>query len=275
MATIPGSKAPDRFTLGAQDRDFYKVDEKSVDMTRPALPVRSVTVCALPQTITFDLNKTAYIIIDMQNDFLSEHGWFSSVGQDIKGAWKLFTPIKHTADRLRQARVPIIWLNWGVRADRLNLSPGTQHTFNPAGSGPGLAGSFQPGNLGRASHAVLQKDSWGAAIVDELAPPAGDIRIDKHRISGFWDTPLDSILRNLGVRTLLFAGINADQCVYSTLIDANFHGYDTLLVEDCTATTSPPFCLEATLFNVRFAFGFTLTSSDLLAAIPQDDPRSR
>ncbi len=67
-----------------------------------------------------------------------------------------------------------------------------------------------------------------------------DIRVDKHRMSGFWDTPLDSILRNLGVTTLLFGGVNADQCVLHTLADANFLGYDTLMVGDCTATTSPP-----------------------------------
>jgi len=46
-----------------------------------------------------------------------------------------------------------------------------------------------------------------------------DIRVD--RMSGFWDTPLDSI-RNLGRTTLFFAGVNADQCVMVTLQDANF-----------------------------------------------------
>jgi len=71
---------------------------------------------------------------------------------------------------------------------------------------------------------VLQKDSWAAAVVDELAIEPTDIRVDKHRISGFWDTPLDSILRNLGVRTILFAGVNTDQCVLHTLTDANFLG---------------------------------------------------
>ena len=52
--------------------------------------------------------------------------------------------------------------------------------------------------------------------MDELTPEAGDIRVDKYRMSGFWDTPLDSVLRNLGVTTLLFAGVNVDQCVLAT-----------------------------------------------------------
>jgi nicotinamidase-related amidase len=111
---------------------------------------------------------------------------------------------------------------------------------------------------------VLEKDGWGAELVSGLHRDPADISVDKHRISGFWDTPLDSILRNLQVSTLLFAGINADHCVYATLMDANFQGYDTIMLEDCVATTSPDFCLEATLHNVRFCFGFTTTSKQLI-----------
>ena len=86
-------------------------------------------------------------------------------------------------------------------------------------------------------------------------------------MSGFWDTPLDSILRNLRVDTLLFGGVNADQCVLATLMDANFAGYDTVMLEDGTATTSPDYCWQATLYNVRTCFGFTLTGADLLTAM--------
>jgi nicotinamidase-related amidase len=80
-------------------------------------------------------------------------------------------------------------------------------------------------------------------------------------MSGFWDTELDSILRNLGVTTLLFGGVNADQCVLCTLQDANFLGYDCVLVSDCTATTSPAYCWDATLYNVKQCFGFVATSA--------------
>jgi nicotinamidase-related amidase len=146
----------------------------------------------------------------------------------------------------------------------MNLAPSTQHPFNPHGAGPGLAGQRSEGNR---RYNVLQKDSWGAELVEGLRPESGDILVDKHRISGFWDTPLDSILRNLGVTTLLFAGINADHCVYATLIDANFHGYDTIMLEDCVATTSPDFCMQATLHNVRFCFGFTTSFQQLIAAL--------
>ena len=72
-----------------------------------------------------------------------------------------------------------------------------------------------------------------------------NLHVDKHRISDFWDTSLDSILRNLGTCTILFAGVNTDQCVMFTLTDVNFLGYGCVLLEDCCATSSPPFYTEA------------------------------
>jgi nicotinamidase-related amidase len=78
---------------------------------------------------------------------------------------------------------------------------------------------------------------------------------------------LDSILRNIGVTTLMFAGINADQCVLCTLQDANFRGYDCLLLEDCAATTSPDYCLAATIYNVRQCFGFVVRSEKIVAEL--------
>jgi ureidoacrylate peracid hydrolase len=271
MSKQPDAKLQDGATLGLPGRDFYRVTDSAVDMTRAgARPLRAVTVAALPQAITIDLHKTALIVIDMQNEFCSADGWLASMGADVGPARKPIGPIKALSAALRAAGVPIIWVNWGLRPDRANLSPGTLHTFNPTGCGAGLCDVIGSGVADGTPghHRILQKESWGAAVVDELTPAPGDFLVDKQRISGFWDTPLDSILRNLAVRTVLFCGINADQCVYSTLIDANFHGYDAVLIEDGVATTSPDFCLQATLYNVRFAFGFTATSGDFLAALP-------
>ena len=144
--------------------------------------------------------------------------------------------------------------------------PSAEHSV-PVQSARDRSRSRRCRSTGDHSYHLLEKDGWGAELVRGLEREPGDIWIDKHRISGFWDTPLDSILRNLGVTTLLFAGINADHCVYATLMDANFHGYDTIMLEDCVATTSPAFCLEATLHNVRFCFGFTVTASNLLKGL--------
>jgi nicotinamidase-related amidase len=93
-------------------------------------------------------------------------------------------------------------------------------------------------------------------------------------MSGFQDTELDSILRNLGVTTLMFAGVNADQCVLCTLQDANFRGYDCLLLEDCTATTSPDYCMAATIYNIRQCFGFIIRSGSLMPELVGNDRAS-
>lgn len=246
------------------ERNSYRVKESVVDMRRSERPSRPIELEAQPQDLVLDLSRTALIIVDMQNDFCGEGGWISSMGIDFSAARDLVNPINETAETLRHVGVPIVWVNWGVRPDRANLAPSTQHPFNPRGDGPGLAGARSEG--GR-SYKVLQKGEWGAELVSGLVCRPDDIWVDKHRISGFWDTPLDSILRNLNVSSLLFAGINADHCVYATLMDANFHGYDTIMLEDCVATTSPDFCLAATLHNVRFCFGFTTTSKQLRKAV--------
>jgi nicotinamidase-related amidase len=255
--------------LGDAHREHYRVNDTTVDMTRPAPKPLTATVSAQPQNIILDLRKAALIVVDMQNDFCTKGGWFDSLGVDVNPVKQLYDPIRRAVNALRAKNVPIIWLNWGVRLDKANLSPVTRYAFARVGCGVGLGDPINGSapNSSRAPTGVLQKDAWGAAVVDELAPAASDIRVDKHRISGFWDTPLDSVLRNLSVKTLIFAGINADECVLATLMDANFHGYDTILIEDCTATGSPDYCMQATLYNVRFCFGFTVTCNDLVTGI--------
>lgn len=257
--------------LGDRQRDHYRINSTTVDMTRPPSTPFVTSIAAQPQNIVVDLQKVAMIVVDMQNDFCTKDGWFNSLGVDVSPVAKLYQPIRQSLDALRSHNVPIIWLNWGVRGDKANLSPVTRYAFNRVGCGTGLADPIgsRPSRASNSPNGVLQKDAWGAAVVDELAPRSSDIFVDKHRISGFWDTPLDSILRNLNVKTLFFAGVNADQCVLATLMDANFHGYDTILIEDCTATNSPDFCLQATLHNVRFCFGFTTRCEDLVNGVAQ------
>jgi nicotinamidase-related amidase len=249
--------------LGCAGRNSYRVSETMVDMRRPDVATRTIEFSAQPQNLLIDLARSALIVVDMQNDFCGEDGWVASMGIDFPAARAMVEPINHVTATLRRANVPVLWVNWGVRPDRANLLPSTQHPFDPHGTGPGLAGAR---TTSEHNYNVLEKDGWGAELVSGLKREPEDIWIDKHRISGFWDTPLDSTLRNLGVTTLIFAGINADHCVYATLMDANFHGYDTIMLEDCVATTSPDFCLAATLHNVRFCFGFTATSNELIEA---------
>jgi nicotinamidase-related amidase len=248
-------------TLGTAP-NAWAVNGAIADITRPAQPPRPITLPTETKTLRLDLAKTALLVIDMQNDFCHPDGWLASIGVDVTPARSPIGPLQSLLPVLRRVQVPIVWVNWGNRPDRLNISAATHHVYNPSGDGVGL-GSPLPAN----GAPVLEAGSWAAAVVDELEQKPEDIRVDKYRMSGFWDTPLDSILKNLGRTTLLFAGVNADQCVMTTLQDANFLSYDCILVKDCTATTSPDYCWQATLYNVNQCFGFVTDSNALLRTV--------
>lgn len=204
-----------------------------------------------------DPARSGLIVVDMQNDFCHPRGWLASIGVDVSPTRQAVDPLVELLDPLRASGVAVVWVNWGVRPDRANLPPGVLHVYNPDGRQRGLGDQLD--GVGP----VLAEGSWGAQLVDGLHPAAGEPVVAKHRMSGFWDTPLDSVLRNLDLTTLLFAGVNVDQCVLATLVDAACVGYDCVLVEDCCATTSPAYCWDATRYNVEQCFGFVTTSQAL------------
>lgn len=251
--------------LGTRPGSQWRVSAKLADMSRPPRPVKAARIAAQVKDIVVDWNKSAMIVIDMQNDFCHPKGWLAGIGVDVAPARAPIKPLAKLLPKLRHAGVPVIWVNWGNRPDLANISPALLHVYNGDGKSTGLGSPLKNAPVPGAK--VLEKDSWAAAVVDELKIDQADIKVDKYRMSGFWDTPLDAILRNLGVTTVFFGGVNADQCVLATLMDANFLGYDTILVEDCSATTSPEYCMPATLYNVRTCFGFSATSAALAKAL--------
>ncbi|GGG69061.1 cysteine hydrolase family protein [Paenibacillus radicis (ex Gao et al. 2016)] len=240
-------------------KNYWKVSDKIVDLRRTQPSVQSVTLPAQPQKVMLDLEHTAIIVIDMQNDFCTPGGWLDSIGVDTSPLLNPVDRLNQVLPELRKAGVPVIWVNWGNRQDRMNVPPSVLHVYNSDGHGVGI-GEPLPENGSK----VLEKGSWGAAIIDQLTIAADDIHVDKYRMSGFWDTPLDSILRNLNIRTLLFAGVNLDQCVMHTLQDAACLGYDSILLEDCSATSSPSYCTEAALYNIKQCYGFVAESAGLM-----------
>lgn len=115
-------------------------------------------------------------------------------------------------------------------------------------------------DLGQGRGRCLCKGEWNSAVYGPLADEVrldeegrgGDVWCDKNRMSGLWseDQPLwKELTGGGGKRTLLFAGVNTDQCVLGTLGDAYNNGWDCVLLEDCCATTSPG-AREVCLYNV-------------------------
>ena len=249
-------------SFGPAPHNAWSVDAAGVSLVRRALRPRPVRFEAQPQPLEIDLARSAVVVIDMQNDFCHADGWFGQKGISVRPMRKPIPAIAALLPACRGAGGAVVWVNWGVRPDRLNLSPTLQFKAKKHAGGVGYA-ERSPVDRGRA---VVAGD-WGAQVVDELAIAPTDIQVAKHRLSGFWDNELDTILRQQGITTLLFAGVNTDRCVFSTLQDAGFLGYDCVLLADACGTPSPGYVTRAIHFIVMQLHGFVASTGALLAAL--------
>jgi nicotinamidase-related amidase len=234
--------------------NYWIVEGNHFDISRGSAVTATIEI-EENEILKFDPERSAFIIIDMQNYFCS-----SLVGRP-DGALKLVPAIASAIKSSRQLGMKIIWVNWGNRADTANIPPNMLYSRKTKGRTH--IGEPLPDNLGLA----LVKDSWSAAIVDELKDSydESDYLIDKYRTSGFPGTTLDQTLRANGINTLFYAGVNLDQCVMFTLLDAAFLGYDNIHLKDCTATASPSYAAEGALYNMKNR-AFTAVSDSLKAA---------
>jgi ureidoacrylate peracid hydrolase len=112
---------------------------------------------------------------------------------------------------------------------------------------------------------IMVRDSWGTEIVPELKPQTDDISIYKTRFSGFYNTNLDSTLKQLGKKYLIVTGCTTSVCVESTVRDAMFRDYLSVILEDCTA--EPRGTKERTLNITRSGLGWVSNSEEFIKAI--------
>ncbi|MFM0158042.1 MULTISPECIES: cysteine hydrolase family protein [Paraburkholderia] len=247
---------------GPAAHNAWLANDSRVSLVRKALRPRPVLIDAKPQAVEIDIARSAVVVIDMQNDFCHPEGWFAQKGVSMKATRKPIPVIAALLPKWRAEKGAVVWLNWGIRADRLNLSPTVQYKGKRSAGGVGY-GELSPVDRGPS----LVRGTWGAQVIDELEVAATDITIDKHRLSGFWDNELDTVLRHQGITTLLFVGINTDRCVFSTLQDAAFLGYDCLLLEDACGTSSPAYVTRAIHFIVQQLHGFVVRADSLIESL--------
>jgi nicotinamidase-related amidase len=111
------------------------------------------------------------------------------------------------------------------------------------------------------------KGSWGAAIVDDLAPSGDDIVVEgKRGLDTFASTNLDFILRSKGIRTVVLGGFLTNCCVESTMRTAYEHGFDVVTLTDCVAATSTEEHNNAIKYDYPM-FSKPMPSSDLLGQL--------
>lgn len=151
-----------------------------------------------------------------------------------------------------------------------------QHGETPTGRGPGedLGDIVLPNGATVHAGRALMKGTWNADLHGPLNlafeqgqnGPRPDVLIHKDRNSGLWDASshCTRYLAASGIRTLLFSGMNTDQCVMATLQDAHSRGFDTVMLRDVCATDSPTYAQQNAEFNCCINWGF-LSSSLALA----------
>lgn len=99
-----------------------------------------------------------------------------------------------------------------------------------------------------------------------LSPEGHELIVDKHHFSAFKGTPLDDLLRNRGISTLVVAGVATNVCVDSTLRDGFFHGYYIVLLEDCVGSNSKA-GHDGTLATVRNNISTVVSGGALVEAL--------
>ena len=224
-----------------------------------------ITLPARPEAIPFTPAQSALIVVDMQNAYASKGGYLDLAGFDVSATAPVIAKIHTAVAAARASGMQVIW-----------FQNGWDDQYVEAG-GPGSPNYYKSNALKtmrkqpELQGTLLAKGSWDYQLVDELVPQDGDIVLPKPRYSGFFNTPLDSILRSRGIRHLVFTGIATNVCVESTLRDGFFLEYFGIVLEDATHQAGPVFAQQAALFNIETFFGWVSDVDTFCAALsPQN-----
>jgi nicotinamidase-related amidase len=261
-------------------KNFWLYSEANgYDLTHPPTPNSSpirprLSLETTTERVAIDPAKTALVVIDLQNYFLSP-----LLGRPVDGVGMKVVDelLEHAIPACRKAGIPILWLGWGLTDQDIKEMPPTiikgfaaSTNFGDDKKVGGLGSEIGPLELedGRVIEGgrVMIKDQWNSAFYPSLADVAEpqDIWVYKNRLSGFWGgTDVEEALADRGIRTLLFSGANIDQGVGGSLQDAFTKGWDCLMLSDGCGTTSPDFCRQGIEFNCEGGWGFVLTCGEL------------
>jgi ureidoacrylate peracid hydrolase len=163
--------------------------------------------------------RTALVVIDPQNDFLHEDGWYATNGIDISHMQRIIEPTKELVKVARESKIPLVWTRHGTRGD---VDAGPFFKLRPF-----------------LMEGGLRQGTWGYEVLDGLGAENDDWYVDKTRLSAFYGSNLEVILRGLHAETVVFAGVLTNQCVAATSKDAMYRDFKDIVVEECTGTTLP------------------------------------
>ena len=182
----------------------------------------------LTREVPLVARQSAFLIIDVQNfSVLRGGGEFGGVSDaDIAGKYGFYF------DQLQHVVIPNLRaLQRACRAVGIEVMYTTIESLTLDGRDRSLDYKITGFNV--------PKGHPDGRVIDAIAPEGDEIVLPKTSSSVFISTHIDYILRNLGVRQLVIAGLLTDQCVESAVRDACDLGYLVTLVTDACTTYSP------------------------------------
>lgn len=204
-------------------------------------------------------DRWSLIVIDMQNAFLKEGGYYEIVGKTVKGKEKLINNCKRLLQEARKAGVRVIFVKMSLPiAIFQNNLPRVLQKY------PELSNIVVKDPL-QIRRGFYLEGEWGSEIIDELKPVQGDLVISKHSYDAFEGTNLDFLLRQFNIRVCIFVGIFANVCVATSVFHAYCLGYEPVLVKDAVRCyQGDEYFLLPFLKNFQRHFGMVTKTSDLL-----------
>lgn len=204
--------------------------------------------------MAIDPSETAIVLIEYQNDFTSEGGALHGAVADVMASTSMLENTVDAVAKAREAGATIIHSPISFAAGYGEI------TSTPYGI---LAGVVE-------SNAFV-KGTWGAQIVDDLAPAEGDIVLEgKRGLDAFASTNLDFILRSKEIRTVALGGFLTNCCVESTMRSAYEKGFDVYTLTDCVAATSEEEHANAIAKDYPM-FSHPVSSGEFLSALSGED----
>lgn len=174
-------------------------------------------------TAEYPANRTAVLLVDPYNDFLSEGGKLWPRVSELAGRVDLLANLRQVISAARAIPLPILYVPHH-RAEPDDLARWDHPT---------------PYQLGGSQAQVFAKGSWGGEWHPDFVPRPEDTLIKEHwGGSGFANTDLDFQLKQKGVTHVVLIGLIANTCIESTGRFASELGYHVTLVRDATAAFS-------------------------------------
>lgn len=194
----------------------------------------------------------ALVVVDMQNDFVR-------VGAplEVPDARATIPAHRRLIAAFRRAGRPVVYTRFIATPE-----PSLLWTWSPQCAPP--VGCCQAGQL--RAYGDVAGEREGIAVIDELAPEAGDLVIDKFGYGAFHGTRLNDALRQRGVASLAITGTVTQICVEETAREAFHHGFATTLVEDAVSSFAPDLH-AATLKNFAMKFGWVQTAAQVISRL--------